>query len=247
MAKQKGIFPLVGTLDGVNYYIRKGKAVARKAGGGFTGKAIKTKPSMVRVRENNSEFGHCSQVKKGFKIALTPFLKHYADGTLHGRMMQLFQEIKAFDSSSLRGSRSVGLGILTASGKELFQNFVFNPLCNVSNVVPMKGIYNKETGVYAVHNFDINRVRFPKNATHLELQYGVIGVDFESLEFKLCMAPPLVLQKEVAIDDFEFEPEMLPEIGWVRLAFVGVAFYQEVNGVRYVLKEEGNVGVACVG
>ena len=66
MATQKGIVSLVGTVGGVNFYFRKGKAVARKAGGGFSGKAIKTKASMMRVRENNSEFGHCSSVKKSF-------------------------------------------------------------------------------------------------------------------------------------------------------------------------------------
>lgn len=247
MATQKGINPLVGTLEGVNYYIRKGKAVARKAGGGFTGKAIKTKPSMVRVRENNFEFGHCSKVKKGFRIALTPFLKYYTDGTLHGRMMQLFQEIKELDSSSIRGSRTIGLGILTAAGKEVFRNFVYNPLCKVSEVAPMKGNYNVETGIFTVNDFDINLVRFPKNATHLELQYGVLGVDFETITFSLCLATPLVLEKGVAMGGFEFVPVILPEIGWERFAFVGVTFYQEVNGVRYILKEVGNVGVACVG
>ncbi len=247
MATQKGILPLVGTLEGVNFYIRKGKAVARKAGGGFTGKAIKIKPSMERVRENNSEFGHCSKIKKGFRIALIPFLKYYIDGTLHGRMMQLFQEIKDYDSSSTRGSRTVGHGILTATGKEVFRNFVYNPNCKVSEVVPMKGIYNEETGVFTVNDFDINLVRFPKSATHLELQFGVLGVDFSTLNFKLCLATPLVLEKKVPLDGFEFVPDILPEIGWERFAFVGITFYQEVNGIRYVLKEEGNVGVACVG
>ena len=52
MATQKGIISLTGTLGDINFYFRKGKAVARKAGGGFNGKAIKTKPSMVWIREN---------------------------------------------------------------------------------------------------------------------------------------------------------------------------------------------------
>lgn len=91
MATQKGILPIVGTLRGVNFYFRKGKPVARKAGGGFNEKANKTKPSMERVRANNSEFGNCSMVKSTFRIALFPFLSYYKEGTLHGRMMHLFQ------------------------------------------------------------------------------------------------------------------------------------------------------------
>ena len=70
MASQKGIFPLEGTLGGVNFYYRKGKAVARKSGGGFNGMAIKTKDSMVRVRENGSEFGSVSKVKKMIRMSV---------------------------------------------------------------------------------------------------------------------------------------------------------------------------------
>lgn len=40
------------------------------AGGGFNVKAIKTKASMQRVHGNGSEFGHCSQVDKAFRMAL---------------------------------------------------------------------------------------------------------------------------------------------------------------------------------
>ena len=70
MAKQKGIIPLVGTIGGVNFYYLNGQPIARRAGGGFNGKAIKTKASMHRVRENASEFGHCSKVNKVFRHAL---------------------------------------------------------------------------------------------------------------------------------------------------------------------------------
>ena len=72
MARQKGLFKVTGTLGNVNFYVVNGVGYARKAGGGFNGKAIKTKASMRRVRENASEFGHCSSVKKAFRIALLP-------------------------------------------------------------------------------------------------------------------------------------------------------------------------------
>jgi len=196
MAIQKGILPIVGTLGGVNFYYRKGKAVARKAGGGFNGKAIKTKPSMERVRENNSEFGNCSKVKSAFRHALAPFLEHYNDGTLHGRMMHLFQEIKKLDSISARGSRTVANGILTPEGRELFRHFKFTPACVIENKVPMKSSYTAETCEYRVENFSIHAVNFPKGATHLELKFGVLGVDFEAKKYEMFMAVPLLLAKE---------------------------------------------------
>jgi hypothetical protein len=39
----------------------------------------------------------------------------------------------------------------------------------------------------------------------------------------------------------------LPDVGLQRFAFVGVTFYQEINGVKYVLKEDGNVGLMFIG
>ena len=246
MATQKGILPIEGTLGGVNFYYRKGKAVARKAGGGFNGKAIKTKASMVRVRENSSEFGNCSKVKSAFRIALSPFLNYYKDGTLHGRMMRLFQEIKKFDHSSMRGSRTVGNGILTAEGLNLFKNFAFTPKCNIDVMVPMNVNYDSTSCIYDVVNFDITLVSFPKSATHLELQFGVLGVDFETPFYKLFMAAPLALEKGIEVDGFTMIPDILPDSGLHRFAFVGVTFYQELNGMKYSLNEDGTVGIKCI-
>lgn len=246
MATQKGIISVTGTLGDINFYYRMGKAVARKAGGGFNGKAIKTKPSMVRVRENNSEFGHCSRVKKEFRIALFPFLKYYKEGTLHGRMMQLFQGIKDCDNSSERGAREVGKGIVTPEGLQLFREFKFTPKCDVAVVVPMQASYDAVSCVYSVVDFDISKVRFPKSASYMELQMGVLGVDFELGIYKMFMGSPLGFEKSDVVTDFTLAPTVLPEAGLHRFAFVGVTFYQEINGAKYVLKEDGNVGVTLV-
>jgi hypothetical protein len=235
MATQKGLVLLEGTIGGINFYYRKGKAVARKAGGGFNGKAIKTKPSMIRVRENNSEFGHCSRVKKEIRMALFPFLMNYKDGTLHGRMMQLFQGIKNCDTFSERGKRTVGKGILSPEGQKLFRDFRFTPNCFVGSVMPMKASYDAISCVYSVTDFDIKAVRFPEGATHLELQFGVLGSDFDNV-YRLFMAPVLVFEKGIEVDGFSMVPESLPEVGLHRFAFVGVTFYQEVNGVRFLVR-----------
>ena len=90
MAKSKGIISLVGTIGGINFYMRNGKVVARMAGGGFTTQSIKKGKNMERVRENGSEFGHCSRVKKVFKDCLFPFFGMQKNEDLHTRMMQLF-------------------------------------------------------------------------------------------------------------------------------------------------------------
>ena len=135
MARQKGLFKVTGTLGGVNFYVVKGIGYARAAGGGFNGKAIKTKPSMVRVRENASEFGHCSSTKKAFRLALLPLFDPPKSSTLHRRMMGLFIGLKDLDGNSPRGERRVAQGVSTAKGKRLLKTFVFVPECQATGFV----------------------------------------------------------------------------------------------------------------
>ena len=49
------------------------------------------------------------------------------------------------------------------------------------------------------------------------------------------------------MDGFTMPPTILPDAGLHRFAFIGVTFYQELDGVKYVLREDGNVGIAVVG
>lgn len=103
MAKVSGIIQIEGTLSGITFYKRKGVWIARKAGGGFNGKAIKTKASMVRVRENGSEFGRCMKSVQLFKKALFPLLVLVKDTDRHARIVSLFTKIKNSDVVSERG------------------------------------------------------------------------------------------------------------------------------------------------
>src|SRR5690606_6194299 len=98
-----------------------GKQVARAAGGGFNGDAIRTKASMQRVRENGSEFGHCSKANKLFRRATHEFYEHYKFAGMHGHLMRLFTQLKDLDSISARGQRQVSVGVQTDAGNSLLQ------------------------------------------------------------------------------------------------------------------------------
>ncbi len=97
------------------------------AGGGFNGDAIKTKDSMVRVRENSTEFGAASKALKQFRRSLRPVFNPPKNKDLHQRLMRLFTQLKDLDGVSARGSRRVANGIVTVKGKHLLKNFVFLP------------------------------------------------------------------------------------------------------------------------
>ena len=247
MARQKGIIQLEGTLGDINFYFRKGKPVARKAGGGFNAKNIKTSATMVRVRENNTEFGNSSKVKKVFKLSLHPFLNAYKEGALHGRMMQLMQNIKMFDTVSERGKRTVGNGIQTPMGKIAFQQFLFTPKCAISKTLMATASFDWENFRYTVSGFKGSRVRFPVSATHFELSFGVLCFDFNTLDYLLFMGSPLLIARDSIADTFSLQPTHLPDTKGMQFAFVGLKFFQEVNGIMYLLQEEGAIGLELIG
>jgi len=243
--KQKGIITLEGTIGGINFYIRKGKAFARKAGGGFNAKAIKSSPKMVRVRENNSEFGNCSSVKKEFKLAVRPFMTDYNDGTLHGRMMRLFQEIKNFDSVSERGKRNVSNGISSAMGKHLLADFDFTLHCKTLEILKTKISFEASAVRFDQLSFAGNELPFLHHATHLEIKFGILNFDFSSYESSWCQGAVLLLKKEDFLSANSFlAASPLPENSR-QIAVLSLRYFQEVGGDFYALKGEGCVGV-CV-
>ena len=247
MANQKGIITLNGTLEGINFYIRKGKPVARRAGGGFTAKAIKTKPSMVRVRESNNEFGHCSKVKKQLRLALLPFLTLHHDSGLHGRMMRMLQEIKNHDQISERGKRTISNGLQTEAGQKLFTGFSFTEPLNVRNTLNCDFSYNPSDYTLTVNRFDISKVKFPAPATHLELKFGLMYFDFDILKYTLNESELLLLNKSNSLTDFILTLKEQPNATNQLFMFCSVRFYQEVSGDLYPLKGDGMVGVECLG
>ena len=246
MAKQKGIIPLVGTIGGINFYYLNGKPVARKAGGGFNGKAIKTKASMRRVRENGSEFGHCSKVNKAFRTALRTFYKGYTFTFFHSRLMRLFTALKDMDTINERGKRVVFEGANTAEGLTLIKQFDFTPDCHVKRILPFHFAVDGSTFELTISEFDIAKVGFINGATHIEQTYGVLDFNFEALNYELHLATPLVLDKSFGGTTIHLVPDTLPVSVGTLLCVFGVRFYQEVDGQLYLLNAKNGVGFFMV-
>lgn len=242
MAKQKGILPLVGTIGGINFYYLNGKPVARKAGGGFNGKAIKTKSSMQRVRENGTEFGHCSQVNKVFRQALQGFYTGYRFTYLHSNLMRLFTQLKDLDALNTRGSRTVAQGVATAPGRLLLQQFNYTPACLVKNLLPFSMQVAPSTYVLTLTAATTKHLPLVAGATHVQLSYGVLDFNFDSLVYNLHMATPVVLTATSITQPLVLIPESLPEGIGVPLPVLGVRYYQMVDGVLYALQAKGSVG-----
>lgn len=244
MARQKSLITLVGTIDGINFYTRKGKAVARKAGGGFTGAKIKKHPSMVRVRENNTEFGRCSRFKKLFKDALHPYFKDYKNGDLHANLMRLFLAIKDCDLVSERGKRSILQGLQTAMGHELLLQFHFTDF----ELSFLKGHYHPVTSGFSLDSFDVSLLRFPMGATHLIIDYGALSFDPDLSKAVLHKSNgSIAIAKGSSFDgaDFNFDPAL--SSSETRMGILTYRFMQEVNGHFYPLKDQSFFGLQVMG
>jgi len=94
-----------------------------------------------------------------------------------------------------------------------------------------------------ISDFDINQVRFINGATHIELTYGVLDFDFNSLDYELQLATPLFLDQDYVDTVVRLAPDTLPGGIGTKLCVLGVRFYQEVDGELYLLNAKDGVGL----
>lgn len=247
MAKYTIKLPLKGTYGEVNFYYRQGKPTQRKGGGGFTSESIKNSPKMQGIRDNNSEFGHCSRIKKHFMEALMPFFGENTDGTLHGRLMKLFMAIKDLDEESAKGQRTISRGMDTATGRRWMKDFAFTPGVSVQRVLGGELKYEAETGFLIAPRFDPKTITYPKGADCFIVLYAVLDFDFETGDFEVFAAAPLVVEKGSPAFELVLRPDRVPSNTGKTLAVAGVRFYERVNDGLYALNSVEAKGVGVTG
>lgn len=239
MAKQAGPVKMVGTIDDLNYYYRNGVPVVRKAGGGFNGKRIKKEARYARVRENASEFGHCSSVKKWFRLALADFLTRFKDTTQHARMMTLFTGIKDLDTVNERGQRRIFKGLEDPRGVNLLKEFDFSPLNSIARVLGTRGGWDPESNTYT-NKFTSRKLKnLPEGTTHLSLQLGFWKLDFKELNFQNAISPEEVCSVSNTPDTLSIRVNT-PQIEGISLVLLLVKALQEKNGQLYELNSENS-------
>ncbi len=244
MAKVKSIVQLKGTIGDTNFYIRKGVPLARSAGGGFNGEAIKTKDSMLRVRENGSEFGKCMKSVRFFKMGLNPFLCSFKDGTLHERLVSLFTKIKDLDFNSERGARTVYSGLQTAAGQQLLNGYLLTSGARLEGLLRSPFHFDWTMG-FSIPDFEGKSVSFAVGATHLALRIGHLTLDFEHTIFSFGSSDTVYLSP-TAVGTVVIPAPALVDAEGIRVGIVLARFVQEMNGEFYLLKNEKSVVMQVV-
>lgn len=130
MATYESLIKIKGAVGNLVFYDLNGKNVVRKKSG-FNMAAFKKSPSYEKVRQNSSEFGHCSKIGKVIRKALEKYILLSEDPLLYQQFAKLMTEIKDLDLVSERGQRTVEKGLETEKGKFLLKTFTFGKKQNM--------------------------------------------------------------------------------------------------------------------
>lgn len=235
MAKQEGILQIKGTLDNLTFYKSQDGFLVRKKGGVSKNK-IKNSSSYARTRENNEEFKQCAVSAKMLRKSVGMFVLKAKDSRLTSRLVQLFTPIKKLDTVHVRGARTVAQGLTTLEGKQLLKGFDFNNRSALSTVFNSQFDLNLSTGVITFEPFiALENMVVPPGATHFKLQCAYLNLDFTTGVFEVCYSPAVPFTIDETLITPVLTPIAVPSGTGLKLYFLLVEFYQEVNNTLYVL------------
>ncbi len=153
MATYESVIKITGAVGDLVFYTLNGKNVVRKKSG-FNKAAFKKNPSYEKVRQNSSEFGHCSKMGKMIRKSLEVYIKEAGDPLLYQKFAKVMTVIKDLDTISERGKRTVENGLKTEEGRKLLRDFQLGTVNHISDCVRMKdhALYKNDhcTSEYAV-------------------------------------------------------------------------------------------------
>jgi len=238
MGKLKGIVQFTGHFDRLSFYEMRGKIVVRETGG-FDGEKIKKDPNYVRVRENSSEFAHCAKVGKYFRDSIHLYLKKLNIPYVHNRVLGLFQEISRLDLVSDRGKRTVLNGLQSQEALGILDRFEFDKDQSFGTLFPFKHEVDLLEGRLVVSNFSARLFKKFTGATHVNLQFIAVGLDFEEQSYFIQNSSNAVSVSLQDATETDLELTCVVPESPVVFGLLYLEFFQRVNDVDYHLQAGG--------
>lgn len=236
MARQTGLIKLKGTLDNVSFYKTKDGNLARMKTS-VDAKRIANDPAFERTRENGAEFGSSASSGKVLRDAIRPLLQNASDPRVVSRLTKIMTHIKNLDGTSVRGARNVGVGIATPTAKALLKGFNFNKEAILGSILYNPQSVDPATGIISINGLvPINEMAIPQGATHISLKGTWAKVDFATGVAEVQETNEVNLPIDATSSNVVLTPSAVPAGAGTDLYLLMVAFYQEVNGVQYTLK-----------
>jgi len=239
MAQQTGILGIQGTVGGLVF--AKDGSVRQKPASNKA--AFTSSASMVRVRENASEFGTAASAGKLIRDALRTQIQAASDSRMVSRLAQTMKSIINLDTTSDRGARSVGagnaaslLGFNFNQGAGLGQSLYSPYSFSASGATVTLAIPSLNPGLDIVA---------PTGATHFEILFGVASVNFVTKTYtSATVASPLgVLPLNGAARSNVSQVATLPAAPTkdeLVIGVLGMNYYQQINGKMYPLNNNAS-------
>jgi hypothetical protein len=236
MARQKGIHKLKGTLGDVTYLQTKDGALAREKSS-IAKSRILSDDAFKRTRENGSEFGRAGKAVKVFRDAFRVLVKQSADGRMTSRMVRDMVKVIKADATNARGERNVIDGEAT-----LLEGFEFNVNAKLGSTLyaPYTATIDRASGqlLVTVPPFlPVNMISGPSGSTHFSIVSGAAEIDFEKGSFVNSLQSSAELPWNAnATAALNLQHALTANSTHPLFLALGIVFYQEVNNVRYALK-----------
>ena len=246
MAKQKGIIKLEGTIGDITFYKSQDGYLAREKGG-IDANRIASDPAFQRTRENGNEFGAAGKAGKMLRVALRALLQNTADNRMVSRLTQEMVKVVQADAINARGQRNVIDG-----EAELLEGFEFNKNGKLGTALyaPFAAVINRVTGLLNVDipsYVPVNMIAAPGGTTHYKIISAGAEIDFENETFVIDNNNSAILPWDsVVTTALNLSNAVTANSTHPLFMALGIEFYQEINGVKYTLKNGAFNALALV-
>lgn len=236
MARQKGLIKLKGTMGDITFYRTRDGYMAREKGG-ITAERLRNDPAFQRTRENMAEFGRAGKAGKTLRGAIQSLLSKASDPRVVSRLTKEMMKVIQTDAINPRGSRSVTDGDL-----ELLTGFDFNISGKLDTALllsyePTLDRVAGEAKIALPAYVPTESIAAPAGSTHYQIYSGGMALNFNGIKNKSTTSETSILPIDTVMTaPLELENTFPANSVYPLFLVLGIAFYQEVNGEYYVLK-----------
>ncbi len=177
MAKQVGSNPITGTIDDLNFYVRKDQYLVRLKPGPSR-KKFKTHPHYERPRAQSELFARLSSMCGHLRRQLRWGRANVFDGNINGRMMKLFNQLSKLDPEGRPGEWTWQRALHLPQAAGLLSGFVFHEDHPISKILraDIEVDHEMDDKVIITAIPRKKMVCLPNEGTHLGIEFIRISV-----------------------------------------------------------------------
>ncbi|MCF8237514.1 MAG: hypothetical protein K9I85_05120 [Saprospiraceae bacterium] len=246
MARQNSLFKVKGTLDDVTFYERQGVHLVKKKTR-LSGDRIKNDPAFERTQETFREFGTTNQVARLVRNAFPGLIKKVGDKRVPQRLTRVLFQIRKFDVTNKRGSRTAVIGLDTDSGKEVLTGFNFNIGAPLKQILPLNPVVDTSANTISINGLNPKEMlSIPSYASHFKLTGYWSRIDFLKDDYQSVRMSLDPIPLDETIQNLVLSPtESLTGDGR-DLVVLLIEFMIEDAGILYPMKDKSHNAAAIV-